>query len=252
MHGHADRPALVRDRARDRLADPPRRVRRELEALAVVELLRRAHEPDRPLLDQVEEREPLVAVALRDRDDEAEVRLDHRLLRRVLAALDALRELDLLRRGEQRNLADVLQEELQRVGRDLRLGLDLGLGLVAARRARPRSAPRRARRRTRRAAPARAPARRARARARPRRAARCGTRLSSSRWPSSLARTSSIGVRVVAPCVSSAARPPPFLVGRHTVVTAGGGVKDATGRWSVAESPGPRALSIVEDEATRP
>jgi hypothetical protein len=30
----------------------------------------------------------------------------------VLAALDALRELDLLRRREQRNFADVLQEEL--------------------------------------------------------------------------------------------------------------------------------------------
>ena len=85
-------------------------------------------------MDQVEEREPLVAIALRDRDDEAEVRLHHRLLRRVLTALDALRELDLLCRGEQRDLADVLQEELQSVGRDLRLGLDFRLGLVRRRR----------------------------------------------------------------------------------------------------------------------
>jgi hypothetical protein len=47
----------------------------------------------------------------------------------MLAALDALRELDLLRRGEKRNLADVLQEELQRIGRDLgrRLGFRLGV-----------------------------------------------------------------------------------------------------------------------------
>ena len=122
MHRHADRPALVGDRPRDRLADPPGRVRRELEALAPVELLRRADEPDRALLDQVEEREALVAVALRDRDDEAEVRLDHRLLRRVVAALDPLGELDLLGGGEERHLADVLEEELQRVGRDLGLG----------------------------------------------------------------------------------------------------------------------------------
>ena len=112
MHRHPDRAALVGDRARDRLPDPPRRVRRELEALAVVELLGGAHETDRPLLDQVEEGQALVAVALGDRDDEAEVRLDHRLLRAVVAALDALRELDLLGRGEERHLADVLEEEL--------------------------------------------------------------------------------------------------------------------------------------------
>ena len=56
VDGHADRPRLVGERPRDGLADPPRRVGRELEPLAVVELLRRAHEPDRALLDQVEER----------------------------------------------------------------------------------------------------------------------------------------------------------------------------------------------------
>ena len=48
----------------------------------------------------------------------------------MLAALDALCELDLLSGREQRDLADVLQEELQRVGGDLRLGLDIELGLV--------------------------------------------------------------------------------------------------------------------------
>jgi len=45
----------------------------------------------------------------------------------VLATLDALRELDLLRCREQRDLADVLEEELERVGRDLRLRLRLRL-----------------------------------------------------------------------------------------------------------------------------
>ena len=54
----------------------------------------------------------------------------------MVAALDPLRELDLLRGGEQRHLADVLEEELERVGGDLgrlaaspSLGLLLGLGL---------------------------------------------------------------------------------------------------------------------------
>ena len=132
---HPDRARLVGERPRDGLADPPRRVRRELEALAVVELLGGAHEPDRPLLNQIEERQALVAVALGDRDDQPQVRLDHLLLRAMLAALDALGELDLLRGGEQVDLADVLQEELQRVGGDLaRLGGRLfALGLLRVR-----------------------------------------------------------------------------------------------------------------------
>src|SRR4029079_6330382 len=89
---HPDRARLVGQRAGDRLPDPPRRVRRELEAAPPVELLDRADEAERALLDQVEERKALVAVVLRDRDDEAEVRLAHALLGARIAALDPLRE----------------------------------------------------------------------------------------------------------------------------------------------------------------
>ncbi len=50
----------------------------------------------------------------------------------MLTELDPLGELDLLRGGEQWHLADVLEEQLQRVRRDLGLGgpLLLGLGLA--------------------------------------------------------------------------------------------------------------------------
>ena len=128
----ADRARLVGERAGDRLADPPGRVGRELEALAVVELLGRAHEPERPLLDQVEERQALVAVVLGDRDDQAQVGLDHLLLGVEVAALDALGEVDLLLRRQQAHLADVLEEQLQRVGRHVRLEVERGLRLAAA------------------------------------------------------------------------------------------------------------------------
>ena len=128
----ADRARLVGERAGDRLADPPGRVGRELEALAVVELLRRAHQPERPLLDQVEERQALVAVVLRDRDDEPQVGLDHLLLGVEVAALDALGEVDLLLRGQQAHLADVLEEELQRVGRHVRLEVERRVRLAPA------------------------------------------------------------------------------------------------------------------------
>src|SRR5437763_11885919 len=116
---HPDRPRLVGERPGGGLADPPGRVGRELEAFAVVELLGRTDEADRPFLDQVEERQPLVPILLGDRDHEAQVCLDHLLLRAMVAALDPLGELDLLCRGEQVDLADVLEKELQRVGRDL-------------------------------------------------------------------------------------------------------------------------------------
>src|SRR5437660_250709 len=52
-----DRPPLVRDCTGDRLADPPRGVRRELVAAPVVELLDGADETHRSLLDEIDERE---------------------------------------------------------------------------------------------------------------------------------------------------------------------------------------------------
>ena len=116
MHGDPDGPALVGERAGDRLADPPGGVGRELEAAAPVELLDGAHEAERALLDQVEEGEAAAAVALGDRDDETQVGLDHLLLGGLVAELDALGEADLVGGGEQRHAADVLEEELERVG----------------------------------------------------------------------------------------------------------------------------------------
>ena len=89
VHRHADRARVVRDGALHRLADPPGRVGGELEAAAPVELLDRAVQAQRPLLDQVEERHAQAAVALCDRDDEPEIRLDHPALRGRVAALDA-------------------------------------------------------------------------------------------------------------------------------------------------------------------
>src|SRR5690242_17007773 len=110
----ADRSRLVRDRARDRLPDPPRRVRRELVAAAVLELLDLLHEADVPLLDEVEEVQPAVRVLLRDRDDEPEVRDDQLVLGlvRLLLALahHAERLLDVLVRD-----AELLLELAERL-----------------------------------------------------------------------------------------------------------------------------------------
>src|SRR6185295_7555427 len=103
-----------------------------LEALAVVELLGRANEAQRALLDQVQERQALVAVVLRDRDDEPEVRLDHLLLRVEIAALDPASQIDFFLGGEEPDLADVLQEQLKAVGRHVRLEVERRLLAPAA------------------------------------------------------------------------------------------------------------------------
>jgi hypothetical protein len=123
---------LIGQGARDRLADPPGRVGGELEALAIVELLGRTYQPERSLLNQVEEGQALVAVVLGDRDDEAEVGLDHLLLGVEVAALDPLGQVDLLLCGQQADLADVLEEQLQGVGRHVRLEVQRRLRLAAA------------------------------------------------------------------------------------------------------------------------
>src|SRR4051812_12246982 len=115
VHREPDRPALVREAALDGLADPEGRVRGELVALAPVELLRRADQAQNALLDQVEERQLVALVALRERHHEPEVRVHHPLLGLEVAALDPLGELDLLVGREERVPADVAQEELERV-----------------------------------------------------------------------------------------------------------------------------------------
>src|SRR5262245_56650338 len=88
VHRDADRARLVGDRTGDRLADPPRRVRRELVATAPLELVDGLHQTDVAFLDQIQELQAAVRVLLGDGDDETKVRFDHlglRLLRLALA-----------------------------------------------------------------------------------------------------------------------------------------------------------------------
>ena len=92
VDGQADRPALLGQRALNGLANPPGRVRRELEAHRPVELVDRAHEAEVPFLDQVEERHVRARVVARDRHHEAQVRLDEPPPRDLVALVLALRE----------------------------------------------------------------------------------------------------------------------------------------------------------------
>src|SRR5262249_49569730 len=127
VDGNANCSRLVRDAALHGLSDPPRRVRRELVAASPVELLDGTNEPDDPLLDQVEQRDPVTLVLLRDRDDEAKIGVDHQVLRGLVTALDALRELDLLLRSHELVAPRLVEEQLKRVGRrDRQISVDVG------------------------------------------------------------------------------------------------------------------------------
>src|SRR5262245_58451478 len=79
VHRDADGAGLIGDGAGDGLTDPPRRVGRELVSAPPLELVDGAHEPDVALLDEVEELQPAVHVALGDRHDQPEVGLDQLL-----------------------------------------------------------------------------------------------------------------------------------------------------------------------------
>ena len=116
MHREADRAALVREGARHSLANPPGGVRRELEVAAPVELLDGTDQAENALLNQIQEAETLAAVVLGDRHDEAQVRLDHLLLGLHVALLDALGETNLVGLRQEGIAANLVEEELQRIG----------------------------------------------------------------------------------------------------------------------------------------
>ena len=83
-------------------------------------------------------------VLLRDRDDQTEVRVDHQVLRLLVAALDPLGELDLFGGRQQVVAASLVEEELEGVGRrDGEVAVDVGLrlGVRAAAVVRERNAP---------------------------------------------------------------------------------------------------------------
>ena len=109
MDRYADGPRLVGDATGDRLPDPPGGVGRELVAAPVVELLDGADQSQVALLDEVEQGHAAAQVFLGDGDHQPKVGLDHVALGFQRADLDPLCQLDLLRRGQQGHVADLLE-----------------------------------------------------------------------------------------------------------------------------------------------
>ncbi len=112
-----ERAALLRKSVQDRLPDPPHGVGDELDVLVGIELLGRVDQADVPLIDEIEEEDVGVAIALRIRDHEAEVGLDQLLQRRlvVLILLDAPPQLPFPLRRQPRDPGNLLQVLIEQV-----------------------------------------------------------------------------------------------------------------------------------------
>src|SRR5215472_15843217 len=76
VHRNADGAGLIGNGAGDGLANPPRCVRGELVAAAVLELVHGFHQADIAFLDQIQELQPAVGVFLGDRYHQAQVRFN--------------------------------------------------------------------------------------------------------------------------------------------------------------------------------
>ncbi len=74
MDRNPDGPRLIRDGPRNRLPNPPSGVGAEFVAALVFEFIHGLHQPNVPLLDQIEEGESPVGVLFRDADHEPKVR----------------------------------------------------------------------------------------------------------------------------------------------------------------------------------
>ena len=77
VHRNADGAGLIGNRAGDGLANPPGGIGGELVAAAVLKFVNRFHQADVALLDQVEKLQTAVGVFFSNRDDQAQVGLDH-------------------------------------------------------------------------------------------------------------------------------------------------------------------------------
>ena len=80
VHRQADGPTRVGNRSCDRLANPPRGVRRKLVTSQVLVLLHRSHQTRIALLDQIQKTQASLAILLGNRNDQSQVSVGQVLL----------------------------------------------------------------------------------------------------------------------------------------------------------------------------
>ena len=138
MHRDADGPPLVGNGTGDGLPDPPCRVSGELEAPVRLKLLRRLHQAEVALLDEVEKGQPPARVALGHRDHQPQIRLAEASAGVRIPCSGSTGQRLFLFCREERHLPDLLQIGFHRVVQRHALGRKLmfqsaDLGIVQQR-----------------------------------------------------------------------------------------------------------------------
>ncbi|EBA12932.1 hypothetical protein RCCS2_03584 [Roseobacter sp. CCS2] len=77
MHRNTDRARLIRNRAGDRLTDPPCRIGGEFVTAAIFKLINRLHQADVTFLNKIKELQATVRVFLGNGNHQTQIRLDH-------------------------------------------------------------------------------------------------------------------------------------------------------------------------------
>src|SRR5439155_7056933 len=114
VQGDTDDSRLLGQRLKDGLANPPNRVRNELDPLRLVELVRSANEAEVALVDQIGERDALILIFFRDRDDESEIGSYQGIEGFLVILSDKLRELDFFLTTDEGKDADVPEVLIER------------------------------------------------------------------------------------------------------------------------------------------
>src|SRR5439155_8342112 len=109
LHGNPHRARLLRDPAQDRLSDPDRGVGAEPEPALRLEAVDGVNQTEVAFLDQVEHREPAVAVVPSDVDDEPQVGEDHVTPSARVSRARSVRQLNQLRMRKQPDASDLVE-----------------------------------------------------------------------------------------------------------------------------------------------
>src|SRR5437868_502703 len=113
----------------NRLANPPGRIGRKLVAASPVELVYGSDQSEDAFLDEIDQCQPPVLITAGYRDDQPEIGVDHPVPRRLVAALDALREVDLLGSAQKRKPAELVEKDADGIDgrqRELAVGVMRG------------------------------------------------------------------------------------------------------------------------------